>query len=129
MIDFASRYIEAVGVKDADGIRAALSPDVRMVGSVPDGFHLLQGAEAAAEKLAAWYASWGEEPSYSFLGRVQDGDRVVVEFERVCTFEGVPWVVRQAHVMELGPEGIAELRIYCSGPRAGGPELAAAYAS
>lgn len=123
-----SRYLEAIDRKDAEGIRDALAPDVRMVGMAPDVFYLLEGADAAAEKLAQWYASWEEEPAFSFLSLIQDGDRVVAEFERTSTFEGAPWVVRQAHVLEVGPEGIAELRVYCSGPRQGTPELAAAYA-
>jgi ketosteroid isomerase-like protein len=123
-----SRYLEAIDRKDAEGIRDALAPDVRMVGMAPDVFYLLEGADAATEKLAQWYASWGEEPAFSFLSLIQDGDRVVAEFERTSTFEDAPWVVRQAHVIELGPDGIAELRVYCSGPRQGTPELAAAYA-
>jgi ketosteroid isomerase-like protein len=123
-----SRYLEAIDRKDAEGIRAALAPDVRMVGMAPDVFYLLEGADAAAEKLAQWYASWEEEPAFSFLRLIEDGDVVVAEFERTSTFEGAPWVVRQAHVIEVGPDGIAELRVYCSGPRQGTPELAAAYA-
>ncbi len=123
-----SRYLEAIDRKDAEGIRDALAPDVRMVGMAPDVFYLLEGADAATEKLAQWYASWEEEPAFSFLSLIQEGDRAVAEFERTSTFEDAPWVVRQAHVIELGPDGIAELRVYCSGPRQGTPELAAAYA-
>lgn len=123
-----SRYLEAIDRKDAEGIRDALAPDVRMVGMAPDVFYLLEGADAATEKLAQWYASWEEEPAFSFLSLIQEGDRAVAEFERTSTFEDAPWVVRQAHVIELGPDGITELRVYCSGPRQGTPELAAAYA-
>jgi len=128
MTTTVSRYLEAIDRKDAEGIRDTLAPDVRMVGMAPDVFYLLEGADAAVEKLAQWYASWEEEPAFSFLRLIQDGDRVVAEFERTSTFEDAPWVVRQAHVLELGPEGITELRVYCSGPRQGTPELAAAYA-
>lgn len=128
MTDPVSRYLNAIDRKDAEGIRDTLAPDVRMVGMAPDVFYLLEGADAAVEKLAQWYASWGEEPEFSFLSLIQDGDRAVAEFERTSTFEDATWVVRQAHVLELGPEGIAELRVYCSGPRPGTAELAAAYA-
>lgn len=129
MTDPVSRLVEAIDRKDAAGIRAALAPEVRLAGSVPESFHLIEGADAVAAKLADWYASWEEEPAYSFLRRLEDGDRAVVEFERTSTFENARWVVRQAHVMRVGPEGIEELRVYCCGPRAGAPELAAAFGS
>ncbi len=35
--------------------------------------------------------------------------------------------MRQAHVIEVGDEGIIEHRMYCCGPREGAPELAEAY--
>jgi hypothetical protein len=127
MTDPVSRLVEAIDRKDPEGIRNALAPDVRFAGMVPDNFYLMDGADTVAAKLADWYASWEEEPSYAFLGRVQAGDRAVVEFERTSTCEGDPWVVRQVHVMRVGPQGIEELRVYGCGPRHGEPELAAAY--
>jgi ketosteroid isomerase-like protein len=128
MTDPVSRLVEAIDRKDAQGIRDALAPDVRFAGMVPENFYLMDGADTVAAKLADWYASWEEDPSYAFIGRVQDGDRVVVEFERTSTCEGEPWVVRQVHVMRVSDLGIEELRVYCCGPRQGEPELAAAYA-
>jgi ketosteroid isomerase-like protein len=126
--DPVSRLVEAIDRKDAAGMRAEYAPGARLVAMTPNTFQVAVGAEEVAEKMAGFFASWEEEPSYSFLGTVRDGDRAVIEFERTSTYEGEPWVVRQAHVLELGPEGISEHRMYCCGPRAGAPELAAAFA-
>lgn len=127
MTDHVTRFVEAMDRKDAEGIRAALAPDVRLVAMAPDAFHVRDGADAAAEKLGEWYASWEEEPRFAFLSRLDDGDRSVVEFERASSFEGDAYVVRQAQVIRSGPEGIEEMRIYCTGPRTGAPDLAAAF--
>jgi ketosteroid isomerase-like protein len=128
MTDPVSRLVEAIDRKDADGIRAAYAPDARLVAMTPNTFQVAVGADAVAEKLAGWFTTWEDEPAYSFLGTIRSGDRALVEFERTSTFEGAPWVVRQAHVIQVGPAGIEEHRMYCCGPRAGEPELAAAYA-
>ncbi len=128
MTDPVSRLVEAIDRKDAAGIRAAYAPAARLVAMTPNTFQVAVGVDEVVEKLAGWFVSWEEEPHYSFLGTVRSGDRAVVEFERTSTFEGAPWVVRQAHVLQVGPEGIAEHRMYCCGPREGAPELAAAYA-
>jgi hypothetical protein len=128
MTDPVSRLVEAIDRKDADGIRAAYAPDARLVAMTPNTFQVALGADAVAEKLAGWFTTWEDEPAYSFLGTIRSGDRALVEFERTSTFEGAPWVVRQAHVIQVGPAGIDEHRMYCCGPRAGEPELAAAYA-
>lgn len=128
MTDPVSLLIEAMDNKDAAGIRAAYAPDARLVTMTPNTFRVAVGADDVSATLAEWYTTWEEEPSYAFLGTIRSGDRALVEFERTSTFEGAPWVVRQAHVMQIGPAGITEHRIYCVGPRAGEPELAAAYA-
>lgn len=128
MTDPVSQLVEAIDRKDADGIRAAYAPDARLVAMTPNTFQVALGADDVAAKLAEWFTTWEDEPAYSFLGTIRSGDRAVVEFERTSTFEGAPWVVRQAHVLQVGPAGIAEHRMYCCGPRQGEPELAAAYA-
>lgn len=128
MTDPVSRLVEAIDRKDAAGIRAAYAPAARLVAMTPNTFQVAVGVDDVVEKLAGWFVSWEEDPHYSFLGTVRSGDRAVVEFERTSTFEGAPWVVRQAHVLQVGPEGIVEHRMYCCGPREGAPELAAAYA-
>jgi hypothetical protein len=58
-----SRYLGAIDRKDAEGIRDALAPDVRMVGMAADVFYLLEGADAGCSgprqgtpELAAAYA-------------------------------------------------------------------------
>lgn len=127
MNDFVTNLLGAIDNKDAAGIRGAYAPEARLVTMTPDTFQTTEGVDAVAEKLAEWYASWEENPGFSFLSTIRDGDRVVVEFERTSTFEGANFVVRQAHVMDVGPAGIRDHRIYCCGPRQGEPELAAAY--
>jgi ketosteroid isomerase-like protein len=128
MTDPVSLLIEAIDRKDAGGIRAAYAPEARLVAMTPNSFQVAVGADDVAATLSEWFTTWEQEPSYAFLGTIRDGDRALVEFERVSTFEGTPWVVRQAHVIQVGPEGITEHRMYCVGPRAGEPELAATYA-
>jgi len=127
MTDPVTRLVQAIDRKDPEAIRAAYAPDARLVTMTPNTFGVATGAGDVAAKLSEWFTSWGEEPSYAFLGTVREGDRAVVEFERTTTYEGADWVVRQAHVLEVGPAGIVEHRAYCSGPREGAPELAAAY--
>jgi ketosteroid isomerase-like protein len=127
MSDPVSRLVEAIDRKDARGIRGAYAPTARLVAMTPNTFQVATGADDVAAKLTGWFTTWEEEPSYSFIGTVREGDRAVVEFERTSTFEGAPWVVRQAHVLQLGEEGILEHRMYCVGPREGQPELAGAY--
>src|SRR5262245_30826899 len=127
MTDPVKRLVEAIDRKDAAGIRAAYAPDARLVAMTPNTFQVATGADDVAEKLAGWFTTWEEEPHYAFIGTVREGDRAVVEFERTSSYEGADWVVRQAHVMEVGPAGIVEHRMYCLGPREGEPQLAAAY--
>ena len=127
MSDPVSRLIEAIDSKDPEGIRSAYAPRARLVAMTPETFRVAEGADAVASVLAEWFTTWEEAPSYAFLGTIRHGDRAVVEFERTSTFEGTPWVVRQAHVLQVGTDGITEHRVYCCGPRAGSPELASAY--
>ena len=128
MTDPVSRLVEAIDRNDSDGIQAAYAPGARLVAMTPNTFQVVRGAADVAAKLSEWFIAWGEDPSYAFLGTVRQGDRAVVEFERATTHEGAGWVTRQAHVLEVGPAGITEHRVYCCGPREGTPELAAAYA-
>ena len=129
MPDHVARLVEAIDRKDVDGIRASYAPGARLVAMTPNTFQVAVGVDDIVEKMSGWFASWEEEPSYAFLGTVRSDDRAVVEFERTSTYEGSPWVVRQAHVLQVGPDGIAEHRMYCCGPREGAPELASAYAN
>jgi len=128
MRQHVGQLIAAIDRQDADGIRAAYAPDARLVAMTPNTFQLHEGVDAVAAKLAEWFTTWEEDPAYSFLSTIENGKRVVVEFERTSTYEGAPWVTRQAHVLTLGPEGIEDHRVYCCGPREGQPELGAAYA-
>lgn len=120
--------IAAIDRKDADGIRAAYAPGARLVAMTPNTFQVHQGVDAVAAKVAEWYTTWEEAPAYSFVSTTEDAERIVVEFERTSTYEGATWVVRQAHILTPGPQGIEHHRMYCCGPREGQPELAAAYA-
>jgi len=124
MTDPVQQLTDSIDRMDVPGIRAAYAEDARLLAMTPNTFQVHDGPEAIAAKLGEWFASWGEDPSYSFLGLVREGDRAVVEFERVNTYEGETWVARQSHTLELGPEGIVTHRMYCCGPRAGTPELA-----
>ena len=125
MNDPVTQLTDSINRMDVEGIRAAYAPDARLLAMTPNTFQVHDGPGAIADKLGEWFAAWGDDPSYSFLGVVRQGDRAVVEFERVNTYEGETWVARQSHTLELGPEGIAVHRLYCCGPRAGAPELAA----
>lgn len=128
MTDPVSRLVEAIDRSDPDGIRAAYAPEARLVAMTPNTFQVASGANDVAAKLAEWFTTWEEDPSYAFLGTVRQGDRAVVEFERTSSYLGAGWVTRQAHVLQIGPAGITEHRMYCCGPREGAAELAAAYA-
>ncbi len=92
--------IAAIDRKDADGIRAAYAPGARLVAMTPNTFRVHEGVDAVAAKVAEWYTTWEEA--------------------------GATWVVRQAHILTSGPQGIEDHRMYCRGPREGQPELAAA---
>lgn len=128
MSDHVTTLLGAIDGKDPDGMRTAYAPGARLVTMTPNTFNVDEGVEAIGARLADWYASWEEDPSFSFLSRVDDGERVLVEFERTSTYDGADWVVRQAHVMLVDGDGIREHRIYCCGPRQGSPDLAAIYA-
>ena len=123
----ATALLDAMTHKDADAMRALYAPDALLVTMSPNMFHTARGADAAGARLAEWFASWEEEPGFSFLRQVHEGDRVAVDFERTSTYEGAAWVVRQAHLIEVGPDGIRDHRVYCCGAREGAPDLAAAY--
>jgi hypothetical protein len=126
--DPVTALIEAIDRKDAAGIRAAYADDARLVAVTPNTFQTADGGDAVAAKLAEWFTTWEEGPAYSFIAVTREGDRAVIDFERTSTFEGKPWVVRQAHVLDLGAEGVRAHRMYCCGPREGEPELARALA-
>jgi hypothetical protein len=126
--DPVTALIEAIGRKDAAGIRAVYADDARLVAITPNTFQTAEGGDAVAEKLAGWFTTWEEEPAYSHIAVLREGQCAVIDFERTSTFEGEPWVVRQAHVLDLGPGGIRAHRMYCCGPKAGEPELARALA-
>ena len=128
MSQHVADLIAAIDRKDAYGIRAAYAPGARLVAMTPNTFQVHEGVDAVAAKVAEWYTTWEEAPAYSFINTIGDGERIVVEFERTSTYEGATWVVRQAHILMPGPQGIEDHRMYCCGPREGQPELAAAYA-
>ena len=92
MTDPVSRLVEAIDRKDAAAIRAVYAPEARFFGMTPNTFQRADGADAVAAKVAEWFTTWEEDPSYAFLGTVRDGERAVVEFERTSTFEGAGWV-------------------------------------
>ncbi len=125
MNDPVSTLIAAMAAQDPEGIRAAYAPGARLVTVSADSVAVREGAAAVAGKLADWYAGWEEGPiAHPYLRVTRAGDRAFVEIERTSTYAGAPWVVRQAHVLQLGAGGIVEHHAYCTGPRAGAPELA-----
>jgi ketosteroid isomerase-like protein len=128
MHDHVATLLEAFADKDPGGIRSAYAPDARLIAMTPNTFQVADGPEAVADKLAGWFASWEEDPEWSYLDVWRDGKVAVVEFERTSTYEGKSWVVRQSHSLVLGAEGIELHRMYCCGPREGEPELAQALA-
>ena len=128
MSQHVADLIAAIDRQDADGIRAAYAPGARLVAMTPNTFQVHEGVDAVAAKVAEWYTTWEEAPAYSFLSMTEDADRIVVEFERTSTYEGATRVVRQAHILTPGPQGIEDHRMYCCGPREGQPELAPAHA-
>ena len=127
MNDPVTTLLGAIDRGDADAMRSVYASDACLITMTPNTFNTDEGVDAVTARLADWFLSWEEEPRFAFLGTVCDGNRVFAEFERTSTFEGAHRVVRQAHVMDVGPDGIKEHRVYCCGPRAGEPELAAAY--
>lgn len=124
MTDPVQQLADSIDGMDVPGIRAAYAEGARLVAMTPNTFQVHDGPDAIAAKLGEWFASWGEDPRYSFIGVIREGDRAVIEFERVNTYEGETWVSRQSHTLELGAEGIVTHRMYCCGPRAGAGELA-----
>ena len=130
MSDPVATLVDAMSRKDADAMRAAYAPSARLIAMTPNTFQVADGAEAVGAKMAEWFASWEEDPEWSYLDiwRDDNGAVAVVEFERTSTYEGKPWVVRQSHTLVVGDEGIERHRMYCCGPREGEPELARALA-
>jgi len=127
MSDPVSRLVEAIERRDPDAIGAAYEPGARLVTMTPNTFPVAEGTDAVVARRADWFISWEEDPAFSYIATVRDGHRVAVEFERTSTSDGEPWVVRQAHVLQLGDGGIREHRISCCGPRQGTPELAGVF--
>jgi ketosteroid isomerase-like protein len=128
MSDPVEALVDAMNRKDTDGMRAAYAPHPRLVSMTPNTFQVVDGRDAVAAKLAEFFASWEEDPEWSYLEIWRDGRVAVVEFERTSTYEGKPFVVRQSHTLVLGEDGIEGHRMYCCGPREGQPELARAFA-
>ena len=129
MNDRITTLFEAIDRQDSDGMRAAYAPDARLVTMTPNTFKVDTGVDEIGARLTDWYVSWEQEPAFSFLSRIDHDGHVFVEFERTSSYEGDRWVVRQSHVLDVGPDGVREHRIYCCGPRQGSPDLAAIYAS
>lgn len=128
MSDPVTRLVEAMGKKDPDGIRAAFAPNARLIVMTPNTFQVMDGPDDVAGKLVEFFASWEEDPEWSYLDIWRDGRVAVIEFERTSTYEGKPFVVRQSHSVVVGEEGIERHKMYCCGPREGGPDLARALA-
>jgi ketosteroid isomerase-like protein len=128
MSDPVARLVDAMGAKDPEAMAAAYAPDPRLVVMTPNTFQVIDGRDAVVGKLAEFFASWEENPEWSYLDIWRDGDVAVIEFERTSTYEGKPFVVRQSHTVVLGDQGIERHRMYCCGPREGEPELARAFA-
>ena len=127
MIDHITTFLGAIEQGDPQAVRSVYASDARLITMTPNTFNTDEGVDAIAARLEDWFLSWEERPGFSFLSTIRDGNRTFVEFERTSTYEGAQWVVRQAHVMDVAPDGIREHRIYCCGPREGKPDLAAAY--
>jgi hypothetical protein len=122
--DPVSRLVEAIERRDPDAIGADYEPGARLVTMTPNTFLLAEGTDAIVARLADWFISWEKEPAFSYIATVRDGHRVAVEFERTSTYHGEPWVVREAHMLQVGDGGIRGHRISCCGPRQGTPDLA-----
>src|SRR5262245_19691558 len=124
MTDPVQQLADGIDRTDVPGIRAAYADGARLIAMTPNTIQVHDAPDATAAKLGAAFASCGEYPHSSFIGVIRDGQRAVLEFERLNTYEGETWVSRQSHTLELRPEGIATHRMYCCGPRAGTAELA-----
>lgn len=122
--DGAAQLLEAIDRRDVAALEAVYAPDSVLVTVTPNTRKVAHGPEAIAALLGEWYASWEEDPGFSWLEVLSHGQRAMVEFERVSTFEGEPWVVCQAHALEWDDDGIRVHRIFCTGPRAGEPHVA-----
>jgi TusA-related sulfurtransferase len=108
-------FVTAIADRDFEGLRAAMSDDVRFRLLVPKGPQAQEGAAETVGRFVGWYAGADElRLESSSVGTV--ADRLVLAY-RLRLLDADGWRLIEQHVVaDVGPDGRLEtIDLLCSG--------------
>ena len=114
----ARSFVDAIAARDEDALRGSLAPDVDFKGLTPRRLWEADSPDGVRDIV---FGHWFEEQDRVTAlrdvseGEVADTARIGYQLDLECP-DG-PYVVEQQAYYRTGPEGIAYLRIVCSGFR------------
>jgi len=111
--DIGERWVAALRAADFAGLGRCLAPDVRIRAALPSRFADATGRDEAVALLRQWL---GEERGFAVLAASSGtvGDVLRLDY-RVRISGPEPCLMEQHGYCRVGADGIADLRLVCSG--------------
>jgi hypothetical protein len=112
MTDSVSTLLNAIetGTPVPDGV---LADDVVLDATVPMWRLTLQGVDAFRERFSIWFADPGK---YESIERIPTPDGEIVQLVLTWVENGIPFLARQAHFLQVDDTGrITRDAMYCGG--------------
>jgi hypothetical protein len=113
--DVGERWAAALRAADFAGLGRCLAPDVRIRAVLPSRFADASGRDEAVALLREWL---GGERGFTVLAASSGTVGDVLRLGYLVRISGPgPCLMEQHGYCQLGPDGIADLRLVCSGWR------------
>jgi len=113
--DVGERWAAALRAADFAGLGQCLAPDVRMRAVLPSRFADASGRDEAVALLREWL---GGELGFAVLAASSGAVEDVLRLDYRVRISGPePCLMEQHGYCRVGPDGIADLRLVCSGWR------------
>lgn len=111
----ATTFLEALVARDFERLAACIAPSARARLLLPRGAEDVLGRDRIVARIAGWF---GGATEFQILARGHDevGDRRRLSWRVRLVRDGRTWeVIEQVAFVDVGPDGIHELDLLCSG--------------
>ena len=115
--DVAAEFLDALALRDFDGLAGTFAEDGKLRGLVPSALREAEGREAIAERFRIWNGELADfEVLDSEIAEVEDVLRLRWRVRGVDADDGLSAYEQTAYA-SVGPDGIAWMNLVCSGSR------------